>query len=351
MYFFFLVCNKLENLKEDQMTTQQLLNNHLLPNQDARYSGYGFAYGKASQEPITGFGGLREASDKAQTVSGQTRFDLASITKLYTATLAAKLHSSDRIDIQAPLSSWFECSSELGDLSAAELLTHSSGLPPIWEEQYDRENTIQALLDLTPDPLQRGSMVYSCTGYSLFAVACESLLGKRFDQIIQQMLLDPIGLLDSGFLPSESTADIAVSCEPIEPLKLGAVHDPRARAMGGVSGNAGIFATATDVHKFFSEVVSGEKGVVGDAERKVLFTPLVIGEWQQSIGFRYLDTERLGSREHFFSHTGFTGTLLMVEPDTKEVAVMLTNRLTCETTREQMAPVYVEFAQSWPRQS
>ena len=330
------------------MKTQELLNNHLWPNKDARYSGYSFAYGTAGETPIIGLGGLKDASAKAEAISAQTRFDLASITKLHTATLAAKLHTSGRIDIHAPLSSWFECSSELGVLSAMELLTHSSGLPPVWEEQPSRLETIQALLARTPDPEQRGSLVYSCTGYSLFAVACEKLLGQRFDQIIQEMLLDPLGLLETGYLPIEATQDIAVSCEPFEQLDLGAVHDPRARAMDGVSGNAGIFATATDIHKFFSEVVSGDKGVVSDADRKVLFTPLAAGDWQQSIGFRYLDAKRLGSREHFFSHTGFTGTLLMVEPETKEVAVVLTNRLTCETTREQMAPVYLEFAQSWP---
>lgn len=328
------------------METQQLLRNLTWPEQNARFSGFSYSTGVAGEVPSTEFGGQLDAADDARLVSANTRFDLASLTKLYTATIAAKLHVSGLINIHSPLSSWFETSKELGQLTTVELLTHSSGLPAVWEEQASREGTIAALLSLTPDQNQRGTLVYSCTGYSLFAAACEALLGKRFDQIVQELLLVPLGLLETGYLPGGLTDDIAVGCEPFEKLQFGAVHDPRARAMGGVSGNAGLFASSNDVFRFCSEVITGEKGVVQDHERQILFTPLVSGEWDQSIGFRFRDTERLGANGHFFSHTGYTGTLVMLDPTSKLVAVLLTNRLVCKTTRGELAPIYRSFSES-----
>jgi CubicO group peptidase (beta-lactamase class C family) len=349
MYYFFLECNKLFLNEEGRMETQQLLESQTWPEQNARFSGFSFSTGIADEVPSTKFGGRLDAVEDARSVSANTRFDLASLTKLYTATIAAKLHVSGQIDIHSPLSSWFETSKELGQLTTAELLTHSSGLPAVWEEQASRAGTIHALLSLTPDQNQRGTVVYSCTGYSLFAVACEALMGKRFDQIVQELLLDPLGLVETGYLPAAVTEDIAIGCEPFEKLELGAVHDPRARAMDGVSGNAGLFASSNDVFRFFSEVITGQTGVVKDHEREILFTPLVSGDWDQSIGFRFRDTERLGTNEHFFSHTGYTGTLVMVEPTSKQVAVMLTNRLACKTTREDMVPLYRSFSKSVTR--
>jgi CubicO group peptidase (beta-lactamase class C family) len=329
------------------METQKLLNQRLWPAANARYSGYSFAIGQVGGEPAaSGFGGHKDAANGSGPITQNTRFDLASITKLYTATLAAVLHADSKIDLFAPLSSWSDLSQELGGLSSAELLTHTSGLPAEWQEQASRQETIEALLQLKPEPSQRGSLLYSCTGYSLFAICVEQLLGKRFDLVLSELVLEPLGLSQTGYLPNDQTLNIASSCGPNENIASGIVHDPRARAMDGVSGNAGLFASAKDVFRFFSEVVSGDKSIVTESARAVLFNPIAKGDWEQSIGFRYLDAERLGANKHFYSHSGFTGTLAMVDPETRQVAVMLTNRLVCETTREELAPIYVEFAES-----
>jgi len=326
--------------------TQQLLEKNTWPSPDPRFSGFSFAIGHAGHEPEMGFGGRKDANLDASPIASDTRFDLASITKLYTATIAATLHAKGEIDISAPLSSWADVSATLGDLTSVALLTHTSGLPPTWEERDTREGTIQALHALVPEHTQRGTLVYSCTGYSLFAVSLEKLLGKRFDQIMGELLLDPLGLDATGYLPRLATENIAMSCEPGEGLDPGVVHDPRARAMDGVSGNAGLFSTARDVSLFLSEVATGSAGVINDDARKVLFSPLVTAEWQQSVGFRYRDIERVGAQAQHFSHTGFTGTMAMVDPSTGHIAVVLANRLVCGTSREQMALTFMDFAAS-----
>jgi CubicO group peptidase (beta-lactamase class C family) len=326
------------------MSMQTLLNERTWPSKDSRYSGYSFAIGKASGAPALGAGGKVFPDEASRDVDTNTRFDLASITKLYTATVAAILASRKELDLEAPIGSWMDVSKDLESLTSIELLTHTSGLPDVWQEQPSRGQTIDSLFSLKPNMEQRGSMVYSCTGYSLFAIGLERKFGKRFDEILQQLVIGPLGLSETGYLPLSHTKNIAVGCEPGEGLEAGIVHDPRSRHLDGVSGNAGLFGTAADLHKFFSEVLTGDAGVVTDAARQILLTPLVADEWEQCVGFRHNDVQMLGKNKHFFSHTGFTGTMAMVDKETKQVAVMLTNRLVCETTREQMADVYLSFS-------
>jgi len=178
-------------------------------------------------------------------------------------------------------------------------------------------------------------------------VAIEQKYSARFDDLILAHLLEPLGLSPTRYNPDPELFSIADAKSPEESFAFGKVHDPRARAMDGVSGNAGLFSTAAELFSFFSEVLTGKNGIVGEAARKELFTPTVLGEWQQSIGFRHQDSARLGGKAHYFSHTGFTGTLVMVDLETSHVAVLLTNRLQCGTTREQMAVVYNAFANSF----
>lgn len=325
------------------MALDQLLAANLWQAENCRYSGFQFAAGLAGQKTSEGFAGRLSPSESARLVDSETKFDLASVTKLYTATLAAQLHAAGQIDLDAPLASWSQATEPLANLTIRELLTHTSGLPPWWEEQSSRKSTIEKLFALVPDQQQRGSIVYSCTGYSLFAMLLEQKMGKRFDQILSEQLLTPLGLKETKFNAGAFTGNIAQAKEPEERIGFGLVHDPRARALDGVSGNAGLFASATEVFTFFSAVLSNK--VLSDGAREQLFTPTASGEWSQAIGFRHQDAERLGTAANLFSHTGFTGTLVVVDPQTQLVGVMLTNRLVCSTTREQMAPIYRSFAE------
>jgi CubicO group peptidase (beta-lactamase class C family) len=327
------------------MGTKENLDLTCWPAANARFAGYQFAQGFQGELSQFEFGGVLGVSD-SQEVTAEAVFDLASVTKLYTATLAANLHAKGEVDLDSPISSWSNVAGPLGEKSGRSLLTHSSGLAPEWLEKSTRLATIESLLMQTPDPKSEGSLVYSCTGYSLYALALEQKYSLGFDELVSKHLLEPLGLTSTGFNPDPSAVAIADARALEETFAFGLVHDPRARAMAGVSGNAGLFATASDVFSFLSEVLTGAKGVVLDAARKELFTPTVSGEWQQGIGFRHQDVTRLGDNSHYFSHTGFTGTLVMVDPQSSHVAVLLTNRLQCGTTREQMAPVYRAFANS-----
>lgn len=328
------------------MRATKFLEEFTWPSNHARFSGFSIAVGLAGDEPRLDFGGRVSPFHESAWIDTDTRFDLASITKLFTATVAAILAARDQIDLSAPIGSWMEPGEALASLTSIELLTHTSGLPDAWQEMPTRLQTIDSLLSLTPDPAQRGHMLYACTGYSLFALGLEQKVGMGFDRIVSELILDPLGLSRTGFRPLISSDKLAVSCGQDEDIAAGTVHDPRARHLDGVSGNAGLFSTAEDLFRFLAEVVSGQAGIVNDRAREMLFTPVVSDQWEQAIGFRHNDQARLGRNKNFFSHTGFTGTLAMVNPKTKEIAVMLSNRLVCDTTREEMAEIYQGFSEA-----
>ena len=323
------------------MSIQSFLEVNSAPSKTALFSGFQFAVSDAG-EVSSGYGGFLDKGQDQPEINSETLFDLASLTKLYTATLASILHSKGEIDLDSPISDWSSIESTLGEVTTRELLTHVSGLPAWWEEQETREKTIAELLSLTPDSDQRGTLLYSCTGYSLFSVLAEQKYLTGFAELINNQLLKPLGLNHTFYNPPKDSGNIARSEFG---TALGVVHDPRARAMDGVSGNAGLFANATDVLSFLTELINRESTIITDSVREQLFSPTVKDEWHQAIGFRHLDEQRLGSAKNFFSHSGFTGTLAMVDVEGARAGVMLSNRLIFETDRDSMAEVYRGFAE------
>lgn len=330
-------------MKAAQMM-QEALEDLCWPNEGARFSGFQFALGVEGEVVSRGHGGAESSEEGSSHMAPRTLFDLASVTKLFTASLASVLHAAGEIDLDSSLGSWCDLQEPMAGLTTRQLLTHTSGLPPWWEEQSTRNSTIQVLKGLMPDDEQKGEIVYSCTGYSLFAVCLEEKFGQGFNELVGERLLEPLGLDAITFNPEETSA-IAIAKEPAEEIARGKVHDPRARAMDGVSGNAGLFGNAEDVARFFMEVINPSSKIFNNVARKELFTPTVSGEWDQAIGFRHKDNARLGAAAGFFSHSGFTGTLAMVDPESQTVGVLLTNRLQCESSREEMGEVYRMFAE------
>ncbi len=117
----------------------------------------------------------------------------------------------------------------------------------------------------------------------------------------------------------------------------GVVHDPRARALGGVAGHAGLFSTADDLAIFLEMLLDGGRGPAGEPVLAPATVARMIdpGEtprnqrrglgWDLATGFSAPRGNRFGPRS--FGHTGFTGTSVWVDPDTKMFVILLTSRL------------------------
>jgi CubicO group peptidase (beta-lactamase class C family) len=291
-------------------------------------------------------GGTEQAGDEgAHAVTATTIFDLASITKLFTAAalliaLDARGHEADAL--VADVLPEFR-SAALRQSTFADLLRHTGGWPAEWP---DRRRDVDALRRFRAGSLRDAPGVtyrYSCVGYIWAGLAAEALTGSRLDTLIQSTLLGPLGMSDTGFAPpAELNPRIAATEYQTDPPRgrvHGVVHDETAWALGGVTGNAGMFGTAPDLIRF-AEVLRcagmfGQRRILPEWIAHAMTTnqlPDPVGarpQYGQALGARIADRGWMGvlAERGGVGHTGFTGTSMLAVPGGHHSVVFLTNRV------------------------
>jgi CubicO group peptidase (beta-lactamase class C family) len=283
--------------------------------------------------------GMRRYGGAAVTLD--TRYDLASLTKVV-GCLPALLHLLDKGEIRLndPLrrffsnAGWFQEPS-LGDATLEQLALHVSGLPawkPLFAWVSDRRTAIANVLQ-TERSENPGTQVYSDLGVIALTAVIERVSGLHLDVFLHRHVFGPMempttryGPLPHG-VPVAATEDDGWRGRMLE----GEVHDENAVVLDGVSGHAGLFATAADLLRYgrawllrdapfassrwLDEALRDRSGGVGS--RRGLLWSLRHDGWA-------FGKEASGEA---FGHTGFTGTSLAIDPGAGWVSVLLTNRV------------------------
>lgn len=295
----------------------------------------------------------------APAVTADTIFDLASLTKVVGTTTAALGLLGEGV---------FHLQSELGDLledvprdkagiTVQQLLSHTSGLAataPLYLRAKGPDDVIEQILH-SPLEYETGSqVVYSCLGFILLGRIMERFTKRALDHLVTERVLTPLQMHDSFYNPPQDVqARIAFTewCPRTKRFLRGTVHDENAQAMGGISGNAGLFSTASDLGKLADMILQGgtqaghtvlDKRVVGWLdncyteglnERRTLGWML---HSKPSSGGNLLSPSSLG-------HTGFTGTSIWIDRERELYSVLLTNRVHPVRTNEsifQLRPAF-----------
>jgi CubicO group peptidase (beta-lactamase class C family) len=294
-------------------------------------------------------------SDRRVAMREDSIFDLASLTKIYTAVALLRLVDAGQVDLAAPVRTYLpEVDGGGRDaITIAQLLAHTSGLPdgPDLTGQSTVEQRWRAVL---ATPLLAGAVPgtayrYSSVGLMFAGLIVERLGGMRLDEAIRTQVTEPLGLHDTGFrplswLPAEQRDRLAATdARSYRGLLRGEVHDQVCHALGDVAGHAGLFSTAADVAAIGHLLLGG--GALAGV--RILSTDLV-GQMltNVNIGRPAIDTELpartsdngLGvmlnqpwfmgslSSPASFGHTGFTGTSIACDPHRDLALVLLTNR-------------------------
>ncbi|GAA2512494.1 serine hydrolase domain-containing protein [Winogradskya humida] len=298
-------------------------------------------------------GPVELAAAKRVAMRTDSIFDLASITKVYTALLVLQLVDKGKVDLQAPIQQYLPEFAGTGKaaITVAQLLAHTSALPvgakvTGMSDNAARWNSVMSTA-LVKGGVPGDTFRYSSVGLMVLGRLVEKLTGKSLDRALKDNLVTPLGLKDTGFLPLEWVGDkqrlVATDARTSRGLLRGTVHDDVANVLGGVAGHAGVFATAKDVavigqlmlnggtyngkrvlsaevlRKALTNVNKGKKAI--DAERPKRTADHGLGVEMNQTWFM----GRLASATSF-GHTGFTGTSLLVVPAKKMVVVFLTNR-------------------------
>ena len=271
--------------------------------------------------------GNRAVYPEVEVMTENTIFDMASVSKPTGAGTAAllliregKLSADDYVCEYLP--------GYHADVQIRHLMTHYSGLPAYMgvarlDSIYLARETYTSRPDFLIDTIascSRPSAVgekyrYSCLNFISLQRVVEAIVDTDINSYLRAGLYKKLGLREMGWLPDCSLAYRIAPTECINGECLrGEVHDPLARVMmQGISGNAGVFATAEDVATWAIWYMN--------LPQEVRAQGCNAGLWTDSI------ETSTGEQIQRCRHTGYTGTSVTILPTEKRAVVLLTNRV------------------------
>jgi uncharacterized protein YbbC (DUF1343 family) len=281
--------------------------------------------------------GERSVVPERQPATLDTIYDAASLTKVMaTAVAIQQLVEQGRIELDHPVAVYWPAfgANGKGAITVRQLLTHYSGLPPGiatlgWSGTEGALGIIAALRPGDPH------FVYSDVDFIVLGELVRRVSGEPLDVYAANHVFRPLGMHDTGFRPPAALRSrIAPSDYEAGGLRWGEVQDPIAYRMGGVAGHAGVFTTAGDLARFVQKLLLGKgSGVLSPQSVAAMTRPQ---SPQGGVALRGLgwdiDSPYAGFlAPHFslssFGHTGYTGTALWVDPQTRSFQIVLSNRL------------------------
>lgn len=298
-------------------------------------------------------------------------YDLASVTKIAATTLGVmRLVEKQKINLKNPLRNYIARTKgyDKGAITLRELMLHEAGLVPfipfyktvvasdysqapsdvfttkVAEHYYLRKNYFEEVMwpqMLKSRLLNRGKYVYSDLSMHFMKEVLENVTSERLDKYLSEQFYNPLGMKTAGFNPRDhfnSNQIIPTENDTTfrKSLLLGYVHDQGAAMLGGVAGNAGLFASANDLAILFQLFLNG--GTYGG---KKYFEPNTIQFFtskqskisRRGLGFDRRDPDsskaypsKLAS-EKIYGHKGYTGTCVWVDPKYNLIYIFLSNRI------------------------
>jgi CubicO group peptidase (beta-lactamase class C family) len=272
-----------------------------------------------------------------------TIYDLASLSKLFTSTVAVQLIQQGRLGLGDTVVKYLPAfgGNGKGDITILQLLTHTSGLPPdpspaLWTYQTMDER-IAAVMNIKPQAPAGTAYIYSDVDMIALQFVAQAITNKTLDVLVRDQITAPLGMTDTMYNPPASLKHRIAAEEyqqvPDRGRVWGEVHDENAWALGGVAGHAGVFSTAHDMAVFCQAFLNG--GRYGNA--RILSRDSVITMFtnynqafpgnDHGLGWELYQHWEEGALATPFSsgHTGFTGTSIAVDPTTRSFVLLLTN--------------------------
>lgn len=320
--------------------------------------------------------GNKSVVPTVEPMTTETLFDLASVSKCVGTTLAfmqlienGYVRLTDNVNRYIPnFKPWKDPESgETVDITIRDLLSHSSGLTPYinadtFVKEYggnDPEKMEQYIATEIKRNFRPGTdFMYSCLNFVTLQRILERVTGEKLYEYAQKHVFDVLGLTHTCYFPLiytpavSNSAELAGLCAPTEvqadgkPL-VAQVHDPMARMiMGGNSGNAGVFSNAEDLSVICAAIMNG--GVLVDKKGNSLESTRILSpatvrlmttipsQNDPSVG-RALGWDKKSSHsglrgdlfnpETTIMHTGYTGTSIVIDMESKTAVILLTHRV------------------------
>jgi CubicO group peptidase (beta-lactamase class C family) len=284
-------------------------------------------------------------------------FDLASLTKpIATAVSIMLLHERGNIRLSDTIATLLPPlkGSAIESKSILQLLTHASGLPA-WYPTYmlPADNRLKDIANMSKN---MDKVVYSCLGYMLLGKIVEQVAHTSLDYFFKANITSKIGVHKLGFGSVKGELMVAATEKGNEHEKSmasqygdvsnidwridlirGEVHDGNAYyAFNGIAGNAGLFSNTQDLATFARAYLEGQ--IISRKSTEMMITDHTGGEEKRGLGWKMdMYPGLLSSRS--FGHTGFTGTMLVVDPQHELIIILLANAVHPSVKLNRMTPI------------
>lgn len=315
---------------------------------------------------LKAYGNKRVYPD-VEPMTTHTIFDMASCSKSMSTAICAmilaergKLRMPDPVSLYIPnFKNWeSEDGKEKMVIRIADLMTHTSGLPPYapvdeLEKQYGSPNPdglMEYIATCKRDFKPQTDFQYSCLNYITLQHIIETISGQSLRDFARENIFDVLGMEHTDYLPCRRDKDgnwvntglprWAHSIAPTEKqpggqVLCGQVHDPLARVMnGGISGNAGVFSCAEDIAVLCAALQNGGewngRRILSPLGVKAMRTvPRATADLGRTLGWDCFTAYASNNGDLFgpntYSHTGYTGTSIVIDPDNDTSVILLIN--------------------------
>lgn len=305
---------------------------------EARVPGVQVAVARRGRIVKLGAYGLAHVEDGAR-VTDDTRFEIASISKMFIATAVRLLADEGKVDLDAPLSRYLEgLPTSWQGYRVRHLLGMSTGLPEDWDllpwadvrSEYDDASMLVELGRLQPSFPLGTRFQYCSPGYAVLGMLVNRLAGRPFPRFVAERLLGPAGMSESGYNSPDAVVQHRAEGYRMEtasgPLLRGFYVAPYMHARADV----GMFSTARDLARWVIALDGG--AVIRDPDR--LFVSFRTDDGQQELGYAYGWVTGLKSGHRAMAHsggfrTGFSARLIRFPDDGVTLAVT-TNCVSCQ---------------------
>jgi beta-N-acetylhexosaminidase len=318
--------------------------------------------------------------DKKQAVTDSTIYDIASITKMAATSLTLmKLVEEKKIDLDEPIKTYLPDlgKSNKGKLTLKNIFSHNAGLKAwlaFWLKTKNKDTTLihnpkyystvkkenfeievsqnlfmrndyrDSIFQLIVESkmLKKNKYEYSDLGYYLLHEIFKKKFNIQIEKFVQDSFYIPMGLKSISYLPIlKFDTNLIAPTENDKDFRKqtikGYVHDPGAAMLGGVGCHAGLFSNANDLAQIgvllLNKGVYNEKRYLDscsilqfnhryykDNRRAIIFDKPEADTTKDSPVSKYVS-------DLSFGHTGFTGTMIWIDPAYDLVFVFLSNRV------------------------
>jgi len=237
---------------------------------------------KGADVLLTDFAGEANKGDHAL-INIDTKFNLGSMNKMFTATAASRLVEAGKLSFDDPISKYVDetwLPKDVTDkITVRHLITHTSGLGSYFNETYDKSS--RALFRRLDDykPLIKGDrpafapgtrFQYSNTGLFLLGVVIEKVTGEDYFDHIRKAIYGPAGMIDSDCYEMDyPVPNLAVGYSPDWKSPYKWQNNLYKHVIKGGPAGGG-FSTVRDLHKFALALLSGK--LVSQKMRELMWT-------------------------------------------------------------------------------